>query len=320
MVLRDIFSPIACELEAMLQLIETSIPRDDQHLSLLCAPLAQNPGKCIRPGLLLLSAQLTPPIRDTAYVVPAAAALELLHWASLVHDDVIDGASIRRGMPTINFLTDSTTAILVGDFFFSRALSFLAGYGGDVLETVAELLYELVSGQVREQMELGQYRLTEAAYLRLIDQKTARFLATACGLGARLAGAPEDVISGAEEYGYALGMVYQLRDDLLDISGDGQRLGKATGMDATTGVETLSAIRARNLVPEQYHQLVARMGKDGDQAPLQALLWECGALDYTEEHINYYAEQGHQCLERLPSGTSTDSLKRLLSYVVSRER
>ena len=317
-ILRDIFSPIGGELEATLLLVKASIPQNHQYLASLCAPLTDHPGKCIRPGLLLLFARMMCSDLDSVTVVPAAAALELLHWASLVHDDVIDGAMVRRGVPTINATTNSATAILVGDFLFSRAILLLSGYGQDVLETVADLMYELVLGQLAEQRAIGLYGLTEDAYLRLIDQKTARFLATACGLGARLGGASPAMISLSEEYGHALGMVYQLRDDLLDITGDVARLGKATGMDAIVGVETLPAIRARNLVPEQYHSVVARLDVDGNLGAFQELLWECGALDYTEDHIERYTKQGRACLEGLPPGVVNEGLGHLLSYVVSR--
>lgn len=319
MVLSEILSPIASELEATLRLIRASIPQEDACLAELCAPLVDNPGKCIRPGLLLLFARAMCSDQNGVTVVPAAAALELLHWASLVHDDVIDGAVVRRGVPTINATMNSHTAILVGDFFFSRAIFLLSSYGQDVLESVAGLMYELILGQLAEQRAIGRYGLTEIAYLQLIDQKTARFLATACGLGARLGGGSQAMISLSEEYGHALGMIYQLRDDLLDITGDKTRLGKAIGMDASLGVETLPAIRARNILPDRYHRLVARLDEGEGLHAFREMLWECGALDYTEDCIEGYARQGRRCLERLPPGTINEQLGLLLSYVVSRE-
>jgi heptaprenyl diphosphate synthase len=317
--LQDVFVPIRNELDAVMQLISTAVPQDG-YLYGMCTPLLEKPGKGIRPGLFLLSFRMIAPNCSLSDVIPLAAGLECIHWASLLHDDVIDEAKTRRGIPTVNATYDPTTAILVGDFFFSRALHFLTGCRSHVLENVAQLLLDLVSGQVTEQRERGQYCLTEAAYLYLIGEKTARFLATACALGTMLADAPEEIVANAESYGYSLGMVYQLRDDLLDITGDGRMLGKETGMDMAMGIETLPAIRARVLVPEKYHQAVAAISTAGSHASLQELLWECGALVYTEDLIRYYADQAQGSLEQLPPGEIRDQLALLLRYVRLRER
>lgn len=318
MVLQDVFAPVKDELGSVTELIRASVP-EDGYLYEVCSPLVERPGKGIRPGLFLLSAQLVSSGGNVSRFIPVAAALELLHWASLLHDDVIDEATTRRGIATVNAIYDPTTAILVGDFFFSRALHFLNDYGNGVLGTVAQLLLDLVSGQVTEQMERGRYRLTEAAYLQLIGEKTARFLATACGLGTKLAGAPGSVVDSAERYGYCLGMVYQLRDDLLDIGGSEEFLGKGTGMDMSMGIETLPAIRARALLPQKYRQAVVAVGEDGCYAPLRELLWECGALEYTEDLMRYYADLGRKSLEQLPEGDIRDRLELLLRYVVLRK-
>ena len=317
-VLQYVFASVEEELGTVMQLIRASVPKDG-YLYKVCAPLVEKPGKGIRPGLFLLSAQLVSSGGNVSRFIPVATALELVHWASLLHDDVIDEATTRRGIPTVNSIYSPTTAILVGDFFFSRALYFLNDYGNGVLETFAKLLLDLVSGQVAEQMERGQYRLTEATYLQLIGDKTARFLATACSLGTKLAGASGDIVASAEEYGYCLGMVYQLRDDLLDITGSDGVLGKETGIDMAMGIETLPSIRARALLPQEYRQAIVAVVEDGCHAPLRGLLWECGALEYTEDLIRYYADRGEDSLERLPEGDIRDRLKLLLRYVVLRE-
>ncbi len=316
--LEDVFAPIGNELGAVMQLIGAAVPQDG-YLYEVCAPLLERPGKGIRPGLFLLSFRMMVPDCSLSDVIPLAAGLECIHWASLLHDDVIDEAKTRRGIPTVNATYDPTTAILVGDFFFSRALHFLADCRSYVLESVAQLLLDLVSGQVTEQRERGRYRLTEVAYLHLIGEKTARFLATACALGTMLAGAPEEIVASAENYGYSLGMVYQLRDDLLDITGDGRMLGKETGMDMAAGIETLPTIRARALAPEKYYQAVAAISTRGSHAPLQKLLWECGALGYTEDLARYYAVQAQKSLEQLPPGEIRGQLGLLLRYVELRE-
>jgi heptaprenyl diphosphate synthase len=316
--LQEVFTPITDELGAVMELIRTAVPQDG-YLYGVCAPLLERPGKGIRPGLFLLFFRMMAPNCSLSDVIPLAAGLECIHWASLLHDDVIDEAKTRRGIPTVNATYDPITAILVGDFFFSRALHFLADYRSDVLESVAQLLLCLVSGQVIEQSERGQYRLTEAAYLHLIGEKTARFLATACALGTMLADAPEEIVANAEGYGYSLGMVYQLRDDLLDITGDGRILGKEIGMDMAMGIETLPTIRARALVPEEYHQAIVAISTRGSHAPLQELLWECGALAYTEDLMRYYADQAQESLDQLPSGETKDLLGLLLRCVVLRE-
>ena len=167
----------------------------------------------------------------------------------------------------------------------------MVGCDGEVLETISQLLLDLVMGEMKEQLERGQYRLTEAQYLQLIGKKTASFLAAACALGTKMAGACGEVVANAKDYGYCLGMVYQLRDDLLDIIGDPAVLGKKTGVDILMGVETLPAIRARSLLPQQYYQVVKNSSGDGGLSSLGDLVTECGALEYTENLIQSYFDR-----------------------------
>ena len=318
MILQEIFAPVTEELGTVMQLIRASVP--DGCLYELCAPFLDNPGKGIRPGLFLLCSRIVQFRPNPDKLIPVAAALELFHWSSLIHDDVIDEAVLRRGVPTINFRYGPAVAILLGDFFLSRAINFLVGCDGEVLETISQLLLDLVMGEMKEQLERGQYRLTEAQYLQLIGKKTASFLAAACALGTKMAGACGEVVANAKDYGYCLGMVYQLRDDLLDIIGDPAVLGKKTGVDILMGVETLPAIRARSLLPQQYYQVVKNSSGDGGLSSLGDLVTECGALEYTENLIQSYFDRAAASLERLPAGGIRDRVGQLLEYVVLRDR
>ena len=318
MSLQEVFAPVTEELGTIMQVIKASVP--DGCLYELCAPFLDNPGKGIRPGLFLLCSRLVWSRPNPDKFIPIAAALELFHWSSLIHDDVIDEAVLRRGVPTINFRYGPAVAILVGDFFLSRAIHFLVGCDGDVLDTISQLFLDLVMGEIQEQLERGQYRLTETQYLQLVGRKTASFLAAACALGAKMAGACGEMVAVAKDYGYCLGMVYQLRDDLLDIVGDPAVLGKKTGVDVLAGVETLPAIRARSLLPQQYYKVVNSLSEDGDTSSLGDLLTECGALEYTESLIQVYFDRAAASLERLPAGSARDRLRQLLEYVVLRDR
>jgi heptaprenyl diphosphate synthase len=222
-------------------------------------------GKRFRAMLVLLAAEFGDPA--DARVVPAAAAIELTHLATLFHDDVMDEASIRRGHESANSRWSNTIAILTGDFLFARASNILAGLGTEAIRIQAETFTRLVSGQVAETLgpQPGQDPL--AHYLHVVEDKTASLIATAGRFGAMFARAPDDVVDRICSASNALGVAFQLSDDILDVASDFAESGKEPGTDLREGVRSLPVL----------HALAAPAGRDGGR--LRELLLRDGLAD-----------------------------------------
>jgi heptaprenyl diphosphate synthase len=210
-------------------------------------------GKRFRATLVLLAAHFGDS-RDER-IVPAAAAIELTHLATLFHDDVMDEASIRRGLQSANSRWSNTIAILTGDFLFARASSILAELGTEAIRIQAETFTRLVSGQVAETLgpRPGQDPLVH--YLRVVEDKTASLIATAGRFGALFAGAPADVVARITAASHALGVAFQLSDDILDVASESAQSGKAPGTDLREGVRSLPVLHA--LAPSGPGSLVS---------------------------------------------------------------
>ncbi len=222
-------------------------------------------GKRFRATLVLLAAQFGDP-RDER-IVPAAAAIELTHLATLFHDDVMDEASIRRGHESANSRWSNTIAILTGDFLFARASSILADLGAEAIRIQARTFTELVSGQVAETLGPRPGQDPLAHYLRVVEDKTASLIATAGHYGAMFAGAPDDVVTRIRSACHAIGVAWQLSDDILDVVSESAESGKAPGTDLREGVRSLPVL----------HALAAPAGRDGDR--LRELLALDGLVD-----------------------------------------
>jgi heptaprenyl diphosphate synthase len=222
-------------------------------------------GKRFRATLVLLAAHFGDP-RDER-VVPAAAAIELTHLATLFHDDVMDEATIRRGLQSANSRWSNTIAILTGDFLFARASNILASLGPEAIRIQAQTFTRLVSGQVAETLgpQPGQDPL--AHYLHVVEDKTASLIATAGRFGAMFAGAPGDVVDRICSASHALGVAFQLSDDILDVASESAESGKEPGTDLREGVRSLPVL----------HALAAPPGHDGDR--LRELLSRDGLTD-----------------------------------------
>ena len=208
-------------------------------------------GKRIRPALCLLAAHGGPKF-ELARVMPLAAALELIHTASLVHDDVIDAADTRRGAATVNARWNNQVAILSGDFVFARAFAMVAeqGYGKSVLKGLADLVGNLSIGEIIQDRNVYKASRDVADYYARIKKKTADFLETCCALGAEVGGMTQEEVARLADYGHAIGMAFQITDDLLDILATEEQTGKPAGNDIRQGILTLPVIRAMEVSPD----------------------------------------------------------------------
>jgi heptaprenyl diphosphate synthase len=227
------------EVEAAL---EKAVRADSDLLAETSAYLLAAGGKRFRPMLVLLSGYFGDPADPR--LIPGSVAIELVHLATLYHDDVIDEADARRGIPSVNSRWDNTVAILTGDYLFARASEISTELGTDVCALLARTIATLCDGQIREVEAAGRVEQTKAAYLEIIRRKTGALIATSCRLGGVLSDASSEHVDVLEEFGEALGMAFQLSDDIMDVSASERELGKEPGVDMKEGVYTFPVLQA----------------------------------------------------------------------------
>lgn len=223
-----------------------AVGSDDRLLGDVAGHLLSAGGKRLRPALALTAsyAAIGPDGAASADVVTGAASVELVHLGSLYHDDVIDEASTRRGVPSVNARWSNIVAILAGDFLLARASSLAASLGADVAALLADTIGELCRGQVLELQHLFDVERTEDAYSSAIEGKTASLMATSCRVGGMVSGVSEPTLDALTNFGRHLGLCFQIVDDVLDLTGETAKLGKRAGQDLLEGVYTLPVIYA----------------------------------------------------------------------------
>lgn len=226
--------------EALLQ----SVATDDPVLTEVAQHLIIAGGKAVRPTLALAAALTTLPAPVPEAVVQGAAAVELVHLGSLYHDDVIDEAETRRAVPSVNARWGNVMAIIAGDFLLARSSTIAAGLGTEVTALLASTIADLCQGQVREHRLLYAVDRTVADYEACIAGKTASLVAASSRIGALTSGAPTSEVDAFTTFGHAFGMAFQIRDDVLDVTGTDEQLGKPAGHDLVEGVYTLPVLHA----------------------------------------------------------------------------
>jgi geranylgeranyl pyrophosphate synthase len=278
-------------------------------------------GKRFRATLVLLAAQFGDPAAPG--VVPAAVSIELTHLATLYHDDVMDEAAIRRGHPSANSLWDNTVAILTGDFLFAQASLILANLGPEAIRIQAETFSRLVRGQIAETVgpRPGQDPLEH--YLRVVADKTASLIATSGGFGARFGGAPQHVIDRVTAACAALGMAWQLSDDILDVASESGQSGKTPGTDLREGVRTLPVLHALNLAgPEDTRLRELLTGADLTDTRLHSealsLLRPHRAMEAARADLRRWADTARAEVAALPDVPARAAFETLCDYVVKR--
>jgi heptaprenyl diphosphate synthase len=251
------------DLPRLEQALRAAVASEDPFLAEVAAHLIGAGGKRLRPALALAAAA-TGGGRPGEPVLQGGVAVELVHLGSLYHDDVMDEASSRRGVDSVNARWGNLVAILAGDFLLARASEIAASLGTEVATLLAATIGRLCEGQVGELQTAFSVDRTEAAYLRSIGGKTASLLATACRIGALTGGLGRAEVEALTRFGQAVGMVFQIRDDILDVVGTDAELGKPAGNDLVEGVYTLPVIRAL-ADPTLGPELRALLGKRLDQ-------------------------------------------------------
>ncbi len=247
-----IFHWIAPELELLEQVLCEALTSPVPLITEIGMHLVRSGGKRLRPALYLLAAKAGAAY-DREKAIPLAAAIELIHMASLVHDDVIDRADTRRGAVTANAKWGNQIAVLTGDHMFARAFSLVShkGYPEGVGEGLSSLVQGLCAGEILQDSSLYDVGIDLEEYERRIEMKTADFLSVCCELGAIVGGASTETTEKLKAYGKAIGMAFQITDDLLDVTGEEERIGKPAGNDIRQGVVTLPVICALDTSPDK---------------------------------------------------------------------
>jgi geranylgeranyl pyrophosphate synthase len=275
-------------------------------------------GKRLRPALMVLAAHLGPDDTDggaSLDVCKTAAAIEMTHLATLYHDDVIDEADLRRGVPSVNEKWGNTVAILAGDYLFARSSSIAAEVGGEVPTVLADAIAEVVQGQVRELESAYDVRRSVEQYFSTIREKTAALMEASTRLGASLSGCSPERVKALREFGAVFGFAFQLADDLLDLAASEEELGKPPGTDLRDGVYTLPVIYALEHDPD----LADCLGKpDPDVETVRAGVQKSGAFEHTLVLAEEHCRRALALLEGSPDCPARDSLERLTRLIVDR--
>jgi octaprenyl-diphosphate synthase len=277
-------------------------------------------GKLFRPTLLLLANQVG--AQPHARATTLAAVVELVHLATLVHDDAVDHSVLRRGMPTVNALWNHQTAIIMGDYLYSRSVMELARFGRiELIEVLSRAANEMSVGELRQLSSCDALQYTEQEYYRLIACKTASLMSAACEIGS-LVGEPahRDALA---RYGHYLGMAFQIADDLLDYTETEAVTGKPACQDLREHKVTLPLIAALRAIGTDAQRELEQFFADpqpSDEgiARVIGIVRENGGLDYAQDRANEYGAQAGAALESLPDGDATRALRHAIAYVTSR--
>ncbi|MCH7655850.1 MAG: polyprenyl synthetase family protein [Chloroflexi bacterium] len=273
-------------------------------------------GKKVRPAVTLLAGASRPGREDV--LVTMATAVELLHIASLIHDDSVDKADTRRGRSTISRTWGENIALLLGDYVFATSAVFVCDTGDiGVVRRFSETITELARGELSEQFSIHDWHQSVEAYNQRIYDKTASLFTTAAEAGARLAGAPDEEVEAFRSYGYNLGMAFQIMDDVLDFKGTEEELGKPVGADLLQGILTLPALLFAAAHPDEP---VVRRLREGstEREDLEALVEQIGAssvIAETETVMDGYRQAAHGAIAGLPDSDAHRSLDALTDFI-----
>lgn len=281
-------------------------------------------GKRLRPAFLVLSAKATGLPYEEPRALGLAVCMELIHMATLIHDDVVDHAETRRGHETANAVYGGTASILSGDIMLAKAMSMLSANGTrEITDVVARAVIEMAEGEVAELIARGAFEMGIEEHLEILRKKTASFFQACCEAGGRIAGASEDVVRALGTYGDNVGMAFQIVDDLLDYRGDQTKTGKLQAMDFREGCATLPLIFLRDKLSEGEREVAKR--KFGDGVTDDELRMICnwmemrGCFDKTVAIASEHRRVALAALDELPRTRGTEMLAALADMVVVRQ-
>jgi octaprenyl-diphosphate synthase len=319
--LDSIRAPIASDLRRVDEVIRLRLDSDVILIRTIAHYIVAGGGKRLRPALVLLAANAFGAEGGAKHEL--AAVIEFIHTATLLHDDVVDESSLRRGRKTANAEFGNAASVLVGDFLYSRAFQMIVEAGSlRVMKVLADATNVIAEGEVLQLLNVRDADTDEEKYLRVIRYKTAKLFEAATQVGAILGGAGSEAESALAEYGMHLGTAFQLIDDVLDYSGSLHETGKNLGDDLAEGKPTLPLIYAMRVGNADEKSIVRHAIEHGGKADLEAVvaaIHRVGALDYARSRARAEAESATARLAHLPDSACRDSLLQLAHFSVERK-
>lgn len=328
--LEEIYSPINTRLEKVPGIICDILKTDNKLIQKATNHFFLKSGKFLRPALTLMGAKIAKSHSQKdddsleKALLQIAAATEIFHAATLIHDDVIDSSTLRRNHPTINAMWGPQMAVLIGDFFHDRAVSAVNEYANeDVISLFLKTAGVVCDGEIQEIQEKKNWDLKEGTYFEIVKKKTAALLACSLENGALTFGASREEAEALNNFGNYFGIAFQIVDDCLDFVGTENEFGKALGADFEEGVLTLPIIRLldqKKAIKKELESLFSLENKSEKFKVLLAYLKESGAIDYAFEKAKEFVSKAQQELSLFPESAVKESLYQLAHYVLERNR
>jgi len=318
--LTELYAPIREDLWAAERIFDEELVSDQPFIGELCDAVRSYRGKMLRPALLLLCGKACGVLTGTHHVL--AAVVELVHAATLVHDDVLDGADERRRHPTVNSLSGNVAAVLLGDFLISHAFHLCSSVPGrHASRRIGSTTNRVCEGELLQNHHRGRMDVSESLYLEIVRRKTAALTAVSCELGAHFSGVDPSVAACLHRFGECAGIAFQIIDDVLDLTGDRVLVGKTLGSDTLQGKLTLPMIHCLASAPPQTADALREALTSPEiirQPQIREWLQESDSIEYAvtvaEDHVSTARKQ----LEALPPSESRDSLDAMAEFIVNR--
>lgn len=318
----DIQAPIAAEMELFEQKFRGQMKSDVMLLDQIMKYIVKRKGKQLRPMFVFLMAGVCGQITEATY--RGASLIELLHTATLVHDDVVDDSNYRRGFFSINALWKNKVAVLVGDYLLSRGLLLSVDNGDfDLLQIVSRAVREISEGELLQLYKARRLDITEEIYYEIIRQKTASLIAACCAVGARSVAVEPQLVEQARVFGEKVGIAFQIKDDLFDYGT--AEIGKPLGIDIKEKKMTLPLIYALNKAGFLEKRRIINLIKNESENPKKVdevinFVKKSGGIEYATAAMNSYVTEAQQLLDAFPESAYRQSLHQLVQYTIDRSK
>ncbi|MEY4649225.1 MAG: octaprenyl diphosphate synthase [Pseudomonadota bacterium] len=321
MTLSTILSPIKSDLLAVNEVIRASLHSEVPLVNQVAGHIIQGGGKRLRPSTLLLVGGLFGPVRKEHHEL--AAVIEFIHTATLLHDDVVDQSTKRRNHKTANTIFGNAASVLVGDFIYSRAFQMMVKINHmKVMEVLANTTNTIAEGEVLQLLNIHNASIEDEDYLKVVYYKTAKLFESAAELGAIIGGADDNDIKVLAQFGKHMGIAFQLIDDVLDLSGNPEEIGKNLGDDLAEGKPTLPLLYAMKKGSDEQKNIIRAAIENGGLTELESVLnavKETKALEYVRELAKEEIEKGEKLIQHITSSIYKDALLALTQFVTTRD-
>ncbi len=319
--LAELTAPVQADLEAFDRRLFDILRGDSPLITSIARHLLRSRGKRMRPSILFLSSRAANNYSE--HSIDASLAIELIHTATLLHDDVVDDADLRRGQETVNAKWTNLISVLMGDYLFAKAFRLMVATGSmEVVQAISSATERVSVGELRQIEETGNYALSEEEYLEIIADKTASLFAVACETGPILGGRDAETRRRMADFGEKIGVAFQITDDLLDFVGDSEVTGKEPGKDVLNGKITLPLIHSLKRVSEAGSREITGYLKRGDDPDnfrkVFTFVTENGGIDYAYRRAEELSEQALESVALLGQSVYVDSLTSMVRYTTAR--